>query len=181
MSLLHNYLIYHHYIHLQHQGFLKSCSLIHFLLWQETIACFFRRKSQYLAKRYSNICKIWIKDRHHNFQYKSATKNCSIGLLAVSFSEAPPFFSEELHSHFSPVNVFLPAVIEVTMLQPDTETQLSRSVIISVGCTHQNAKQNCRTWVDTRNLLLQCLCKGFRVIAFFQSHSIRWTIFNFLQ
>lgn len=41
-------------------------------------------------------------------------------LLVISSSGALLFSSEELHSHFFPVNAFLPAVIKVIMLQPDT-------------------------------------------------------------
>lgn len=47
-------------------------------------------------------------------------------LLVISFSEAPLSFSEELHSHFSPVNVFLPAVIKAVMLQPGKEAQFEQ-------------------------------------------------------
>ena len=43
----------------------------------------------------------------------------TLKLPVISFSGVPPFSFEELHSHFSPVNVFLPAVIKATMLQPD--------------------------------------------------------------
>uniref|UniRef100_A0A2P2MFU5 Nucleoprotein TPR-like isoform X5 n=1 Tax=Rhizophora mucronata TaxID=61149 RepID=A0A2P2MFU5_RHIMU len=40
-------------------------------------------------------------------------------LPAINFSAAPLFFSEVLHSHFSPVNVFLPAEIEEAKQKPD--------------------------------------------------------------
>ena len=40
-------------------------------------------------------------------------------LPVISFSEAPPIFSELLYEHFSPVDGVLLAVIKVTMLQPD--------------------------------------------------------------
>jgi hypothetical protein len=50
--------------------------------------------------------------------------NTSLKLPVISFFGAPPFSFEELHSHFSPINVFLPAAINATMLQPDIDSIL---------------------------------------------------------
>lgn len=50
--------------------------------------------------------------------------NTSLKLPVISFSGAPPFSFEELHSHFSPINVFLPAAIKTTTLQPDKDSIL---------------------------------------------------------
>lgn len=62
---------------------------------------------------------------------KSQVTVCSqtMKLLEISFSEALLSSSEELHSHFSPVNVFLPAVTKAVMLQPGKETTISATVV----------------------------------------------------
>lgn len=57
-----------------------------------------------------------------HFLVKMSETNTSQKLPEVSFSEAPLFFSEELHSHFCPINVSRPAAIKATMLQPEKDS-----------------------------------------------------------